>query len=253
MVFDLTIQMYTLLVIAAFLAGLVDAIAGGGGLITLPILLLAGINPISALATNKVQGCFGAATAAYSYSRAGQVELGSQILAASIAFGAGALGALAIGMIPTEGLRLGLPIILITIALFFALKPGLTDEDKTRRISAPAFTAFFVPFIRAYCGLGGARAGAFYLIGFVLLAGFAVLKATAHTKLLNFSSNFGSLLVFALYGAPLWGLGLSMGVAQIIGARVGSGIAMRVGARVIKPLLVVTSTLLAGRLLWQML
>ena len=110
-----------------------------------------------------------------------------------------------------------------------------------------------MPFIVAYDGLVGPGAGAFYIIGFVLLAGFGVLKATAHTKLLNFSSNFGSLLVFALHGAPLWGLGLSMGVAQIIGARVGSGIAMQVGVRVIKPLLVVTSTLLAGRLLWQML
>jgi len=79
-----------------------------------------------------------------------------------------------------------------------------------------------------------------------------VLKATAHTKLLNFASNFGGLLVFAAYGAPWWVMGLGMGVAQIAGARLGSRVAMRVGARVIKPLLVVTSTALAARLIWQM-
>ena len=103
-----------------------------------------------------------------------------------------------------------------------------------------------------YDGLIGPGAGAFYMIGFVLLAGHGVLKATAHTKFLNFASNLGGLAVFALQGAPWWAVGLVMGAAQIGGARLGSRVAMRVGARVIKPLLVVTSSLLAARLIWQM-
>ncbi|MEZ7812311.1 MAG: putative membrane protein YfcA [Paracoccaceae bacterium] len=251
--FEITLQLFTLFVLAAFAAGFVDAIAGGGGLITTPVLLLSGMDPITALATNKLQGSFGAATAAYSYAQAGHVQLSSQIFAASIAFATGALGAFAVSFIPSESLRRGLPVILIAIALFFAFKRGLTDDDKVRRLSEPMFTAFFVPLIGAYDGLIGPGAGTFYMIGFVLLAGYGILKATAHTKLLNFSSNFGSLLVFAIYGAPMWKLGLVMGMAQIAGARVGSIVAMRVGSLVIKPLLVVTSTLLAGRLLWQIL
>ena len=90
------------------------------------------------------------------------------------------------------------------------------------------------------------------MIGFVLLAGHGVLKATDHTKLLNFASNIGSVLAFALIGAPLWKLGLAMGVAQIVGAQLGTHLAMRIGARLIKPLLVVTSAAMALRLIWQM-
>ena len=90
------------------------------------------------------------------------------------------------------------------------------------------------------------------MLAFVTLAGFGILKATAHTKLLNFASNIGGLTVFALTGHPLWIVGLAMGAGQVLGAALGSRLAMRVGARVIKPLLVVTSTALALRLLWQM-
>ena len=91
------------------------------------------------------------------------------------------------------------------------------------------------------------------MIAFVTLAGYGVLKATAHTKLLNFASNLGGLLAFALVGQPLWVVGIVMGAAQIAGATLGSRLASRIGARLIKPLLVVTSTALALRLIWQMI
>ncbi|HRO15080.1 MAG TPA: TSUP family transporter, partial [Paracoccus sp. (in: a-proteobacteria)] len=104
-----------------------------------------------------------------------------------------------------------------------------------------------------YDGLIGPGAGSFYMIAFVSLAGFGVLRATANTKLLNFASNIGGLAAFALTGHPLWVAGLAMGAGQMAGAWLGARMAVRIGARVIKPLLVVTSTALALRLLWQML
>jgi uncharacterized protein len=249
--FEVTLQLATLLIGAAFLAGFVDSIAGGGGLITVPALLLAGASPLEALSTNKVQGTFGAATAAISFARAGHVNLRRQIGAAGVAFCAGMVGAALATAVPTEGLRMALPVVLIGIAAFFAFKPGLTDEDRVERIRPAMFTAFVVPFIGGYDGLVGPGAGSFYMIGFVMLAGYGVLKATAHTKLLNFASNLGGLVVFAAHGAPWWAVGLSMGLAQVAGAALGARVAMRIGARVIKPLLVVTSTALALRLLWQ--
>jgi uncharacterized protein len=249
--FEVTLHLVALLVLAAFVAGFVDSIAGGGGLITVPVLLLAGASPIEALSTNKVQGSFGAATAAFTYARAGHVNLRKQLPAAGVAFAAGVAGALLATVLPTEFLRDLLPIILIAIALFFALKPGLTDADRTARLSPLAFTALIVPLIGAYDGLIGPGAGAFYMIGFVMLAGYGVLKATAHTKLLNFASNLGGLIAFAVTGVPWWIVGIAMGVAQIAGASLGARLAMRIGARLIKPLLVVTSTLLALRLLWS--
>ncbi len=158
-----------------------------------------------------------------------------------------------VSWIPTEALRYGLPAILIGIAIFFALKPGLDDNDRVRRISPMVFNATFVPAIAFYDGLLGPGTGAFLMLGFVMLAGYGILKATAHTKLLNFSSNAGSLLAFAMVANPLWLVGGAMSLAQIAGAMLGARLAMRIGARVIKPLLVITSTALALRLIWQML
>ncbi|MEC7962958.1 MAG: TSUP family transporter, partial [Pseudomonadota bacterium] len=109
-----------------------------------------------------------------------------------------------------------------------------------------------VPLVAGYDGLLGPGAGSFYMLSFVLLSGYGILKATAHTKLLNFASNVGGLLAFALVAQPLWLLGLAMGVVQIAGARLGAKMALKQGAKVIKPLLVITSLSLAAKLLWEM-
>ena len=249
---EVSYEMAAMLNGAAFLAGFVDAIAGGGGLITVPALMLAGASPVQALSTNKIQGSFGAASAAWTYARAGHVDVRRQLGPAALAFCASAIGAMLVSYLPTEVLKLGLPVLLVGIALFFALKPGLTDADRVARVTPAVFAATVVPLVGFYDGLLGPGAGAFYMLGFVMLAGYGVLKATAHTKFLNFASNIGSLMVFALQGAPWWAIGIAMGLAQAAGARLGSRLAMRIGAGIIKPLLVITSSALALRLIWQM-
>lgn len=251
--FEVSLNLLMMLLGAAFVAGFIDAIAGGGGLITLPALLLAGASPIEALSTNKVQGSFGAATAALSYARAGQVDLRAQRVPALVALAAGLFGAVLATRLPTETLHIVIPMVLIAVALFFALKRGLSDEDQVRRIRPELFTALFVPLIGTYDGMIGPGAGAFYMIGFVTLAGYGILKATAHTKLLNFSSNIGGLVIFALFGATWWFTGIAMGFAQVAGAALGSKLALRVGANLIRPLLVITSVALALRVFVQML
>ena len=248
---DLSLQILLILIAAGFVAGVVDSIAGGGGLITLPMLMLVGVPPVQALATNKVQGLFGAGTAALGYARRGLVDLRGQWWPALLAGAGGLIGALLVSRIPTEGLRLFLPVLMIAIALFFAFKPGLDDLDRTQRIAPATFALTMAPAIGFYDGLLGPGAGSFYMIAFVTLAGYGVLRATAHTKLLNFASNVGGLIAFALVAKPLWLIGLAMGLAQIAGAILGTHLAARVGARLIKPLLVVTSSALALRLIWQ--
>ena len=153
--------------------------------------------------------------------------------------------------VPAEVLRLIMPVVLVAIALFFAFKPGLTDAARVERVKPAVFTLTAVPLVAAYDGFFGPGTGSFYMLAFVMLAGFGVLKATAHTKMLNFASNLGSLLVFVFTGATWWAVGLAMAVAQVAGAALGARLAMRIGARLIKPLLVVTSTALALRMLWQ--
>ncbi len=241
------------LLLAAFLAGFVDAIAGGGGLISVPALLLAGATPIEALATNKLQGTFGAGTAMITYARAGQVRLQDQLSMAAISAVAGAAGALTAHLMPVAVLRLIMPAILVAVALFFAFKPGLTDDARVARMTPPMFSFTAVPLIAAYDGFFGPGTGSFFMLGFVMLAGYGVLQATAHTKLLNFASNLGSLVVFAASGSMWWGMGFGMAMAQIAGAALGARLALRVGSRLIKPLLVITSTAMALRLIWQAL
>lgn len=251
--FEVSIEILLVLIAVGFFAGFVDSIAGGGGLIALPAMLLAGMPPLTALATTKIQAIFGAATAAWSYARGGHVDLRKQIKPAIIAFVAAICGALLVSALPTDFIRLALPILLVGVALFFAFRRGLNDEDRERRMSPLVFSATMVPLIGAYDGFLGPGTGSFFMLAFVSLAGYGILKATAHTKLLNLASNVGALLGFALVATPWWMTGLAMGVAQIFGARLGASLAQKKGARLIKPLLVCTTLALAAKLIWDML
>jgi uncharacterized membrane protein YfcA len=241
------------LVFAAMAAGFVDAIAGGGGLITVPALMLAGLPPVEALGTNKLQGSFGAGTAAWAYARAGLVNGRSQYWPVAVSFLAAAAGSMAATQVPVDWLRLAMPGILVAVALWFGLRRGLSDDDRAARLAMPTFTLTVVPLVAAYDGLLGPGTGSFFMLGLVALAGMGVLRATAQTKVLNFASNIGALAVFAAAGGVWWGLGLAMAAGQMAGARLGARLAMRRGARLIRPLLVAVSALLAARLLWQAL
>ena len=250
---EVSLDLFLLLLAAGFFAGFVDAIAGGGGLITVPILMLSGASPVTALATNKIQAIFGAATAAHAYSKGGHVDLRAQVKPALIAFAASAAGALLVSVLPVAWIRLVLPVLLIGIAVFFATKKGLGDQDRHSRLSPVVFAATMVPLCGLYDGLLGPGAGSFYMLAFVSMAGYGILKATAHTKLLNLASNVGALLAFAFVATPWWVTGLAMGVAQIAGARAGAALALKQGAKLIKPLLIFTSVALALRLIWDMI
>jgi uncharacterized membrane protein YfcA len=248
-VFDPSTETLLLLCLAAFLAGFIDSIAGGGGLISVPALLLAGFSPVEALGTNKLGGLFGSGSATITYAAKGQVDLRLQWPSAVLACLGGALGAALATILPGDLLRLVLPFVLVAIAVYFAVKPNMGDVDTARRLSPLVFSLSIVPIIGFYDGVFGPGTGSFYMLAFVALAGYGVLKATAHTKLLNFASNLGGFAIFAGAGVVSWKVGLAMGVTQFVGARLGATLAIRNGARLIKPLLVVTCIALAVRLL----
>ena len=246
---DLTLTLALVLLAAAFMAGFVDSIAGGGGLIAVPALLLAGFTPVEALGTNKLQGLFGSGSATVAYARKGHVDLKAQLPAAILAAAGSALGAILATLIPGDIFRAFLPFLLVAIALYFAFKPNMDDIDRARRLSPFLFGLMIVPLVGFYDGVFGPGAGSFYMLAFVALAGFGLLKATAHTKLLNFASNLGGFAVFAFAGVVFWKIGLMMGAAQFAGAQVGSRLAMKNGAKIIKPLLVITCIALAVKLI----
>ena len=239
-----------ILAATAYLAGFVDSIAGGGGLITVPALLLAGLPPVTALGTNKLQSLFGSGSATWAYASKGHVNLKSQSGSALLSAFGSAIGAYVATVVSSEWLRSFLPILMIAIALYFLFKPNISDEDRVQRMTPVLFAASIVPAIGFYDGIFGPGTGSFFMLAFVMLAGFGLLKATAHTKLLNFASNIGAFLVFAASGAIDWKTGLIMGAAQFAGGRTGAHFAMRIGSRIIKPLLVTVCFALAAKLLF---
>ena len=239
-----------LLAIAAYGAGFIDSIAGGGGLITVPALILAGLPPVTALGTNKLQSLFGSGSATWAYASKGHVDLKSQSGSAILSAAGSALGAYVATLVSSEWLRAFLPVLMIAIALYFLFKPNISDEDRVQRMTPVLFAATVVPAIGFYDGIFGPGTGSFFMLGFVMLAGYGLLKATAHTKLLNFASNIGAFIIFALSGAIDWKIGLVMGVAQFAGARTGAHFAMKNGARIIKPLLVTVCFALAAKLIF---
>lgn len=246
---DIAFHVLFLLFLTAFVASFIDSIAGGGGMITIPAMLLAGIPPLETLGTNKLQSLFGSGSATLAYARAGHVNLREQLPMALLAAGGSVIGAFLATVVPGDVLKIMLPFLLVAIALYFGLKPNIGDVDKHRRMSTFLFTVTVVPMIGLYDGVFGPGTGSFFMLAFVTLAGFGILKATAHTKFLNFGSNVGAFVVFVFYGVILWKVGLAMGVGQFLGAQAGSRVAMKSGAKLIKPLLVITSIALAIRLM----
>ncbi len=231
------------------MAGIVDSIAGGGSLLVLPALLLSGIDPVSTLATNKLQGSFGTGSAVITYARHGHIDVRKSRLMIATTFVAAGLGVLAVAFAPTALLSAIMPVLLIVMAIYFALSPRLSEQDVHARSTLTRFSWTAAPAIGFYDGLFGPGAGSFYLLGFVTLLGYGVMRASAHARLLNFTSNIAALLVFALSGKIIWTLGLAMGVGQFLGAQVGSRLAIKNGAKIIRPVLVIVCCAMAIKLL----
>jgi len=235
---DLAPEILALLFFAAVAAGFVDAIAGGGGLITVPVLLAAGVNPVAAIATNKIQGSFGTAAATWTFWRKGLIDF--RLLKWPLLFtviGA-ALGAIVVTFVDTSWLMVLLPVLLAGIALYFLFGPKASDEDVHARLTPFAF-GLVAGGIGFYDGFFGPGTGSFFALAFVTLMGMGLTRATANTKALNFTSNIVSVVVFAIGGHVLWLVGLMMAVGQVAGGWLGSHAAMRFGTKIIRPLLVV--------------
>lgn len=233
----------------AFVASAVDAIAGGGGLLTLPSLLLAGLAPAAAIATNKVQSAFGATSATWVFFRRGLLSWPVSWAFVAAGVTSAALGAACAALLPREILAAMVPLVLVGVALYFAVARPPSEHDARARMPPLAFAALYVSAIGFYDGIFGPGTGSFLTIGFVTLMGYGLLRATAHTKLANAASNIGALLVFALAGKVIWPVGLVMAAGAVLGGQVGSRLALRHGARLIRPLLVTICCAMAIKLL----
>lgn len=251
---DVDTSTLLLLLLAALTAGWIDAVVGGGGLVQLPALLLVpGISPVQALATNKLASIMGTSVSAATFYRRVHPDLRTAGPMALTAF-VGAIGGAALASrIPSE---LFTPIILgvlVLVAVFTIARPsvGATTQLRWSGNGHLGAAAAIGLVIGAYDGLLGPGTGTFLVISLVSVLGYAFLPASAIAKIANFATNAGALIFFVPHGAVIWGLGLAMGAANLTGGYIGARMAVAKGSGFVRGVFVVVVSALILRLGWQ--
>jgi uncharacterized membrane protein YfcA len=248
---ELTVGTVVLLVLAGFLAGWVDAVVGGGGLVQLPALLLVpGISPVQALATNKLAGILGTSVSAATYYRRvqpGMRTAGPMALAALVGAGGGA--ALA-SSLPAD---VFVPVILVALVAVAAYTVARPQVGRATALRWQGRTHLLVALglgtgIGFYDGLLGPGTGSFLVIALVGVLGYAFLEASAQAKIVNAATNLGALIVFTAQGAPLWRLGLVVGAANVLGSYLGARTAVARGSGFVRVVFLVVVSVLIVRL-----
>ena len=225
----------TLLIVCplVFLSGLVDAVAGGGGLISLPAYLLAGLPPHAATATNKCGSVFG-------------TGLSAAVSAATALLGS-VLGARLCLLVPDTFLHYFLVAALPVLAVFLLFKRDFGLENKADALSGPLLmllSGLIGLVLGLYDGFFGPGAGTFVILAFTALCRFDLVTASGNAKVVNFCSNLAAFVTFALAGEIVWALGVPAAVCGLLGHYTGSGLALKKGAKAIRPMFFVVLGLL---------
>ena len=238
-----------------FLAGIVDAVAGGGGLITLPAYLLAGLPPHAAAATNKCSSMFGTLLSTVRYLRHGCFHRQTVVLSVVCALVGSWLGALLNMYLDEKYLYWILLGALPIVAVAILLKPDFGAESRIDRYTPRQLLvrcAVIALVLGCYDGFFGPGTGTFLMIALSTLCGFDLLTASGNTKVINLSSNVAAFVTFAVGGQILWAIGLPAAVFGMLGNFVGSGLALKSGAKIIRPMFIVVLVLLLVRLVWEL-
>lgn len=248
---EISVELLAILFSVALVAGFIDAIAGGGGLITIPALLMTGMSPALALGTNKLQACGGSFSASLYFIRKRAVNLSEVWLLIVLTFIGSAIGTLLIQQVDSSIIRKVLPFLMLAIGLYFLFTPKLGEEDRQQRFSFVGFTFTAAALIGFYDGFFGPGTGSLFSLAFVTLLGFNLAKATAHAKVLNFTSNIASLMLFLIGGQVLWSVGLAMMAGQIIGGNLGAKMVLTKGKSLIRPMVVIMSFIMTAKMVYD--
>ena len=232
---EFSILTYFLLFLSGAAAGFIDSVAGGGGLITVPALLLAGLPPQMALGTNKLQSSFGSITSSYHYIKGGKADLKTARTGIIFTFIGAGTGTILVQVTSNEFLQKLIPFLLMGVLVYLLVSPKAGEIEREKRMSAKWFYVIFGLAIGFYDGFFGPGTGAFWVILIVFFLGHEMVKATAYTKIMNFTSNITALIFFLIGGKILFLPGLAMGAGEVIGAKIGSGMVIKNGVKFIKP------------------
>ena len=251
----MSIEIAIFLAIASGFAGFVDAMAGGGGLIQLPALLVGLPNkdlPLI-LGTNKVPSIFGTAAAARNYFKNIKPDLPLTITMMVPAFAGSMAGAGLAATIPKEFFKPFLVFLLLVVAIYTWRKPelGMSENLKYTNRKRLVIVAVIGLLIGFYDGIFGPGTGTFLVFFLVSAIGFAFLKASATAKLVNIATNAGAILSFQLTGHIWWQLGLLLAFANVTGAIIGSRLAIRGGSPLVRKVFLAVTFLLIARVAWD--
>lgn len=244
-----------LLIIAAFAAGWIDAVVGGGGLIQLPALMVAfpGAAPIHLLATNKLASICGTSTSSITYVRRIRPDLRTALPLALAAFAGSLGGAFIASHIPRAAFNPIILLVLVLVGAYTLLKPAMGAEtllrfDGRRHYALAALAGFAIGI---YDGALGPGTGSFLVFALVGLLGYGFLEASAKAKIANFATNLAALVVFIPQGAVWWALGLAMGAANVAGGYTGARMAVSKGSGFIRVVFVCVVSAFVVRIGWD--
>jgi len=243
-----------LVLLAAFSAGLIDAMVGGGGLIQLPALF--GVYPNAAppalLGTSKFAGFFGTASAVVRFARKVAIPWRALLPLALTVLVTGGLGALTATSVPPDVFRPLVPILLVAVLIYLLRRKDLGGEHAPREFGGRHhwLGATLIAAIGFYDGFFGPGTGSFLMFVFVRIYGFDFLHAAASARVLNVATNGAALVYFAINGYVLWQIGLGMAVCNIAGATIGTRLALRGGSTFVRKVFIVVVTLLILRTAW---
>jgi uncharacterized membrane protein YfcA len=247
----MTLSTALLLFSAGFGAGFIDAIAGGGGLISVPALLWSGLPPHLALGTNKMQSTWGTLLAVRRYMQAGLVRWRDVKLAVIVTFIAAMLGTWAVTQVSNEVLKKIVPWLLLSIAVYTLLNRRFGQQVVKSRLSPAVFAVLGGTVLGFYDGFFGPGTGSFWTVACLSFLGLELTRATAYAKVVNLSSNVASLLVFVFAACVRYDIALVMIAGQLVGARLGSGLVIRHGAPFIRVVFLAVVLAMVGKLLWD--
>ena len=247
---ELSPQLVLLLFGTGFSAGFVDSIAGGGGLIALPVLLSTGISPQMALGTNKLQGSFGTLSATYNYIKKGEVKLNEAWTGALFTLVGAMTGAWAIQHMDAGFLNQIIPFLLVAVFLYTLFSRNLGTGATRPKLPRNLFFLIFGLGLGFYDGFFGPGTGSFWTAAFIAVMGFTMTKAAGFTRIMNFVSNIVALAMFVIGDNVLYSVGLCMALGQVLGARVGSNLAIQKGTSFIRPIFLTVVFLTIVRLVY---
>lgn len=251
---NVSADMILFLIGAGFIASFIDSVVGGGGLISLPALLLTGLPPTIALGTNKMASVMGSCTSTLSFMRSGKIDIGIIKYLFPLSFIGSAFGVITVQQIPSQFLKPLVVIMLVAVTIYTFTKKDWgavsTYNGMSKRTAClSGIVAFSIGF---YDGFFGPGAGSFFIFAFLMI-GFDFVVAAGNSKALNFASNIAAVLTFIYFGSINYYYAVPMGLSMIVGALAGSRLAIKKGAAYVRPLFLFVSVLLISKQLWDVL